>query len=225
MDAMNISSEDYPTCDNCGKKSNKIVGKCFDCSTSLCEVCYVYHENMKVFRDHKVFTGDIVNSITLPKRPIVDSTVCALHGDEKLKFYCETCGMFICRDCILLQHKTHNFQLISDVYVKKLANLKGELDEAVERIDSTMKHIASAKTNLNEMNIFIEETEGKMNALFDEVGPVIEPRRREALASVRPFITQYDIYSKYIAEVSVGVQELQESYNSIRQVRTLFLSV
>ena len=129
------------------------------------------------------------------------------------------------RDCILLQHKTHNFQLISDVYVKKLANLKGELDEAVERIDSTMKHIASAKTNLNEMNIFIEETEGKMNALFDEVCALVETRRRKAFASVRPFITKYDIYSKYIAEVSVGVQELQESSNTIRQVCTLFFSV
>lgn len=51
----------------------------------------------------------------IPHKPVK----CEQHCDETLKFFCETCSMLICRDCIVLKHIGHEYDRIEVVAEKQ----------------------------------------------------------------------------------------------------------
>ena len=56
------------------------------------------------------------------------STKCLIHNDL-LRVYCVTCCQVICRDCtISTEHKTHNFELISECYTREREKIQDNLD-------------------------------------------------------------------------------------------------
>jgi hypothetical protein len=44
-----------------------------------------------------------------------EMTSCVLHLDEKVKYWCTTCATLVCTDCILLEHKNHQYNLIHKI--------------------------------------------------------------------------------------------------------------
>ncbi len=40
---------------------------------------------------------------------------CQTHTDEKLKYWCHGCDTLVCRDCLLFEHKEHNYALMDHV--------------------------------------------------------------------------------------------------------------
>ena len=87
-------------------------------------------------------------------------TVCPKHNDP-LKVYCETCRQVICRDCtISKEHKTHNFELISECYPKHRQQIEASLDQvkhkmvdlntAVTRLDATERKVIEKGEQLQE---------------------------------------------------------------------------
>ena len=87
-------------------------------------------------------------------------TVCPKHNDP-LKVYCETCRQVICRDCtISKEHKTHNFELITECYPKHRQQIEASLDQvkhkmadlntAVTRLDATERKVIEKGEQLQE---------------------------------------------------------------------------
>ena len=75
--------------------------------------------------------------------------------------YCETCRQVICRDCtISKEHKTHNFELISECYPKHRQQIEGSLDQvkhnmadlntAVTHLDATERKVIEKGEQLQE---------------------------------------------------------------------------
>ena len=87
-------------------------------------------------------------------------TACPKHNDP-LKVYCETCRQVICRDCtISKEHKTHNFELISECYPKHRQQIEASLDQvkhkmadlntAVTHLDTTDRKVIEKGEQLQE---------------------------------------------------------------------------
>ena len=85
---------------------------------------------------------------------------CPKHNDP-LKVYCETCRQVICRDCTFSkEHKTHNFELISECYPKHRQQIEASLDQvkhkmvdlntAVTHLDATERKVIDKGEQLQE---------------------------------------------------------------------------
>ena len=85
---------------------------------------------------------------------------CPKHNDP-VKVYCETCCQVICRDCtISKEHKTHNFELISECYPKNRQQIEASLDQvkhkmadlntAVTHLDTTERKVIEKGEQLQE---------------------------------------------------------------------------
>ena len=70
--------------------------RCVSCETFLCEECLKVHENWSTFKGHTVLT---VEELQKPENQskITDQIRCKEHTAKKLKFYCESCQVLICR--------------------------------------------------------------------------------------------------------------------------------
>ena len=103
------------------------------------------------------------------KQEAAVSTICLKHNDP-LKVYCETCHQVICRDCAVSQeHKTHDYNLISECYTKHyqqlqkgLVQIKQEItniDVAVSHLDDREKEVLQHGERLTEeINTHAQET-------------------------------------------------------------------
>ena len=98
----------------------------------------------------------MANNATKPN----SSITCPKHNDL-LKVYCETCHQVICRDCtISKEHKTHNFELISECYPKHRQQIEASLDQvkhkmadlntAVSHLDTTERKVIEKEEQLQE---------------------------------------------------------------------------
>ncbi|XP_066272606.1 tripartite motif-containing protein 2-like [Branchiostoma lanceolatum] len=100
--------------------------------------CARGHRRGKRTRDHEVIGVAELKEHLITKTSSVKSTtlpMCPKHHDEKLKFYCETCQHPICRDCTVLQHKDHMYNLLADVVSDVRAKIKGKLKVAMPKIE------------------------------------------------------------------------------------------
>jgi hypothetical protein len=80
---------------------------CDKCENEIyCSECYETVHASRVMQKHQqIPVGD--------KAPEVKS--CKIHADEKLKYWCHTCNTLVCTSCILLQHKSHDYNLIRSI--------------------------------------------------------------------------------------------------------------
>ena len=96
-------------------RSNKIVPTCTIPSIDAFPNCvfpiyFQAHQRVRVTKDHVIkeksevaSTSGESNGGRTEQKPLF----CAVHLQEQLKLYCETCEKLTCRDCQLQEHKEH----------------------------------------------------------------------------------------------------------------------
>ena len=55
---------------------------------------------------------------------------CPEHEDELLKLYCKTCKKVICRDCVLVTHKEHEYAFVREVRME----IQKRLEEQISKV-------------------------------------------------------------------------------------------
>ena len=123
--------------------------KCLDCGDALCQECAERHTLTRLTSTHKVITiedlqgGRYDNDIrTMQEIP------CSVHDGELIKFFCDSCNIPVCRDCILLEHQSHACLKPADVLKSRLPVLGSrvdELDKKFQRDSETQKQVAECE--------------------------------------------------------------------------------
>ncbi len=92
-------------CTNC----HLAVAECI-CDTckneKLCSECYQTEHTSCIMQKHQKLSND---------KKLPEMVPCSTHKDEKLKFWCRSCNILVCRDCLLLEHRDHTYASINDV--------------------------------------------------------------------------------------------------------------
>ena len=177
-----MSSEKGVPCDRCVKRtSGSAVALCCHCCHFLCTSCKEDHQWWRETVNHelvdvgnkKSFVDDNV-IVHVPHKPMY----CSQHTDEKLKFYCHTCQILVCRDCIVIGHKDHQL----DDYVKVSDSSKEELKQCLANCNKVIDTANDALANGNNMLQLIEKHEGEVNKeieeVFDKLQAILESRRK-----------------------------------------------
>ena len=165
--------------------SDKAVAFCRHCAQYICDFCREGHRRMKTFSGHTVVSIEELRRNAEENLPIVqpEPMRCKEH-QEQLKIYCFTCNQLICRDCVLKDHKDHDFDFTS----KCAPQIKQALQEKLGPLQSTQAHIQDARKQLeqSENEIISEGThlEKVISGSFEAMMEGLEQCRCELLITV-----------------------------------------
>ena len=188
---------------------------CRQCAEFICDKCTESHQRMKVFSGHKVSmleelkqggASDIVVKSTPPP-------TCTVH-EEQAKIYCYDCKSLICRDCVVKDHKEHEYE-----FVKKAApETKKKLTEQLVPLNEIQVGVRNAVKNAKETKSEIAAMGGSMitsiKQSFQELRDILDKRERELLAETAAVVEQktnrLDVQQKKLEMCSGTIQSLVE---------------
>lgn len=81
------------------------MSRCNLCRKFLCNFCTTAHRRSRDTVDHPLLSLDDVRSC-LPGE-LAKPLFCNVHKKEKLVLYCESCQSAVCRDCTMMEHRSH----------------------------------------------------------------------------------------------------------------------
>ena len=164
------SSDKKLTCEN-GLDSNPAAARCLDCDAYLCSSCVELHIKQISSRNHEVVTLDEIKEKgdKCFQRP----QHCNKHSKEVLKLYCRTCSKPICGDCTYVDHRTHNYEFLSDVQeelketlMQKVTDLKQLVEEAKVKKEKVDALLEKHKTNVADIHAEIDKKIGMMMVIL-----------------------------------------------------------
>ncbi|CAF3587921.1 unnamed protein product, partial [Rotaria socialis] len=122
-------------CSNC----NSIQAKfwCKKCETNYCSQCYEL--------DHGTSSLKIHISIPIDQRPVIFAS-CNQHPGEKLKFWCNSCRILVCSECIILQHQSHAYNKIEIEASNKTKEQQDWFMKTKSILDQLMKYTTELMT-------------------------------------------------------------------------------
>ena len=117
------------------------------------------------------FLSDIsqaIETLSVPRSDLIEK--CAQH-ECPLNYYCTTCIKEICSDCAMFspEHKGHEFQHLSSVYNKHLAEINTESKVLSERIRVLESMLAGLETTVEKLKCFKAEKGRELSACFDQM--------------------------------------------------------
>ncbi|XP_046377272.1 B-box type zinc finger protein ncl-1-like [Haliotis cracherodii] len=167
-------------CTSC-KAKEKAVARCSDCASFLCPICVTAHQFMRCFENHKVVSFEELQNgggLTIHK-PIF----CPVHTSENLKYYCNTCQVPICNDCMLSEHRQpeHSHEKISDIEEQQKEDLKSLVTESKSKVSICQEATSNLENALSELQIQRDNAKGLIQETFQSCKAVLEKRKDDLL--------------------------------------------
>ena len=105
-------------------------------------------------------------SQSLPAKQEPTLTCSVPSHDEPLKYYCDTCDESICRDCAILTHKDHKYNLMAESYTKHRQELEHSLNPVKGKIEALKKILSALAKREGEIR---ERGEGVLEEIHEMV--------------------------------------------------------
>ena len=208
--AVKIEGSSEVACDRCMDSSeNKAAVFCGQCCKFLCSKCKEDHLRHRETCRHKLISlgakQEDVTSLfdSIPHK----ATICEIHNDEVLKFFCETCNKLVCRDCIILQHNGHKYDRVEQVAEKSKKELKCLLTEAEVASDKLQSSISEANEMVKQITRKKETVDQLIHSECQRLSEAVEARKNALLTENKELSLQ---------KVS-ALQSQEESMTNLKQ--------
>ncbi|XP_033113418.1 tripartite motif-containing protein 3-like [Anneissia japonica] len=149
-------------CTGCNGTDVEASYRCLECVDFLCDDCAPNHDHRiaRFTRQHHI--------ISFPPSPenkpgSKDDPVCQKHGPELARFYCETCGVPICRECVLVEHKDHSHNFLKD----EVARHKHKINILLHGVKDKITDFEEALRNVDEAEANLEANKGQAEYIID----------------------------------------------------------
>ena len=181
-----------PLCDGC--KKNDAAASCCDCGGFfLCANCITAHKNVPSTKKHTLMTLKDLSTPETSVASVKSSPLCQKHPEEMLKLYCQDCEVLVCRDCVLVTHKSHNYSFVDDVIEDERQQLK----------DVTLQELDKILTSTNEAINGVEQIQAKvlshndqhitqLNTTFQKITDMVKKHKEIVLGKINQ-ITKDDL--------------------------------
>ena len=168
-----------PLCDGC--KRSDAVACCGDCRQFfLCEHCVKVHKDIPATKDHDLITLKDMSFTSVNCSPL-----CQNHPEELLKFYCQDCEVLVCRDCVLVQHKDHNYSFVDDLINEQKQQLK---DITLQELDTILTSTKDAITGVEQMQAKVRSCKdhhvAELNKTFQEITEMLKKHKEILLDEI-----------------------------------------
>ena len=215
-----VADPQQVTCDNC--TTANATGYCKDCSKFFCTKCDGVHKQWGPTSNHQLTNLDEVTAsvsstsqLLAPAKQEATLT-CSVPGhDEPLKYYCDTCDESICRDCIMLAHKDHKYNLIANSFTKHREALEKSLNPVQGKIEGLKKVLSALAEREGEIRERGEGVLEEIHEMVEEMMNVLrESERKLTEQAKRVTDDKLKVLSEQTksAEMSLSVLEDVEDY-------------
>ena len=178
---IKVSGHQQVTCDNC--TTTNATSYCKECVKFLCQKCIDIHKNWAPIADHKITSLDEVATSAFKLLPMKQETKCSTHN-KRLKIFCATCEEVICQDCTVRIHKDHDYDLVSDCYLKQYQKLQTALKpicEMVIVINDVLTALTTRENNIKEQREVIKE---EIHVMVEEMIDILHQSERKLTRDV-----------------------------------------
>ena len=173
-----------PLCDGCNE--NDAVASCCDCrGFFLCVSCRKAHKNVPATKNHTLMT---LKDLSIPKRLVTtpkNSPLCQRHPDELLKLYCQDCEVLVCRDCVLVTHKNHNYSFVDEAIEYEKQQLK---DVTLQELDKILTSTKVAISGVEEMQTKVlshnDQHVTELKKTFQEITDIVNKHKNALLEKI-----------------------------------------
>jgi len=152
-------------CTSC-KVNEEAVAKCMDCDNLLCSICTTAHRYMRCFENHKVTTFEELDQlgqgVAIRRNPN-----CPRHPTESFKYYCNTCQVATCTQCLNVFHLAldHRTERLSDAE----ARCRCELAQFSEEINIRQN---SCRVNAHKLEKMLGELQHQFDAATSNIAEI-----------------------------------------------------
>ena len=162
------------------------IASCCECGGFfLCEGCFKVHKQLPSTKNHSMVSLNQLMQSNTPALAANKSLLCPRHPQELLKLFCEDCEELVCRDCVLVRHKTHNYNFIDDIIEKEKASLQDvTLEELQAILNTTQKAITGVEQMQAEVLSCNDQRVTEINKISQEIADMLNDRKRIFLAEV-----------------------------------------
>ncbi|KAK3091051.1 hypothetical protein FSP39_016782 [Pinctada imbricata] len=146
------------------EKSNPAFGKCLTCGDFLCSECYNRHTLTTETFDHEIATlAELQSGIYNEKLRSSQHIPCQEHKKEFLRYFCDTCDVPVCRDCVILGHR-QGHDIIEPS--KAIEKRRLEIGCLLEGLNGKLEEIKERSATLKEEESRVDVTERDMSQLI-----------------------------------------------------------
>lgn len=179
-DLMEMSNLDDIVCTSC-KAKEKAVARCCDCASYLCENCVTAHQFMRCFDRHKVVSFNDTHGAE--KVSFHKPIFCSNHPTENMKFFCISCQVPICNECMLIEHKQpdHHYERISDIEEKERDGFKGLISQCKSKVSECEEVSSSLENSLSELQMQRDNAKGLIQETFQTYRTILEEQKDKML--------------------------------------------
>ncbi|XP_072018008.1 E3 ubiquitin-protein ligase TRIM33-like [Amphiura filiformis] len=194
---MELMSKETIHCTSCtwfggeGERDKPVpptaVARCTECDDYLCKQCFAIHKSQRHSKDHPVITLQELREGKVPDASAAEQKMCVKHKGESLFFYCETCDVPICRQCVVIthshpEHKYSEIEQATKERNQKLQQLHESSGKNEEEVNKALQEIRRTRRDfdlaISEAKIQIKDTVQKLKFSYlkrlDEARKIVE---------------------------------------------------
>jgi len=187
-----------PSCHEC--VDNTVATKyCQTCGLNLCPECSNFHSRCVRFVGHKIEDVSKAPDLIAPI-----SRYCSKH-QELLKYYCESCLVMVCNDCMVSkQHRNHQIALVEEIQ----SRINSELEEQVkigEQAEVILKkHVTEGKDFKKKIKEADRKSARMLAEIFKEIRKAVSNREKQLMEEIcqRSNTQSFDDFEKKASTLS-----------------------
>ena len=166
-------------CENCDSE-DAAQTRCNECGMFLCQFCTESHKRYRSTKHHELVTMEQLKSNPVPQN-IAEKIRCPKHKQKVIKLFCKTCQITICRDCIIVDHRQHDYGFVEEVAVEEKRHLQSNLNEIKQRKGRVVEAIVNLKKFNESLEANKTSTVSEISQHFDQLVKAVESRKREII--------------------------------------------
>ena len=122
------------------KRDNFATFKCLNCADFLCDDCSRAHNQTRMTIGHTVEPlADLTGGSRDKEMRDMQIINCPEHNGEPIKYYCETCGIPICRECQLESHANHTCAHVKESQASRRQAIAGMVQGVDQKLSVLRK--------------------------------------------------------------------------------------
>uniref|UniRef100_A0A1X7UXK1 RING-type domain-containing protein n=1 Tax=Amphimedon queenslandica TaxID=400682 RepID=A0A1X7UXK1_AMPQE len=142
---------------------------------------------------------------------------CSDHG-KPLEFFCETCDTVICSHCPFRNHKSHEYNLITDCYTKHCQKLRECLSPVEEKKEALKKVLSALAEREGEIRERGEGVLEEIHEMVEEMMNVLrESERKLTEQAKRVTDDRLKVLSEQMKSAEMSLSVLEEVENYVKQ--------
>ena len=201
-------------CELCSDSGDKAEAFCRQCAMFICKNCIEQHNKLKILLTHDVASLEDLKQgrakpIAVKEDPA--SVKCPDH-DEPLVVHCFDCDMLICRDCIMKDHRDHNFEFCKKAAATTKINLLEKLEPLKTQSSSLSHAVEEVRSTKQELEAERNTVANTIKTSFKELRDILDNREQELLGEadrlVQEKMDRLSVQEKTLSLASAEVQSV-----------------